>query len=329
MLRIHFTGEDLARTTLRAEPDPLWEALLSLHMLQVDDGPVPYGAWRRRQRRQLPKDVVRPLTALAPPVGYSPDFLTPSVDSGSVGEAIDAVLSTPKSRVRSDLARLSPRTGLSWVRQLAEAQSETMERLGHALRVYHRSALAPYWSSIEEAIKTDRRQRQAQFVSGGLGAVLENIHPEARWRNGVLEIASLPDEVLRLEGRGLRLQPSYFCWQQPTKLLDTNLPPVLVFPIEGASGLLRLADQEADSLTRLVAVLGRTRALMLASTVKEMTTSDLATACGIAVGTASYQTGVLREAGLITSRRDGKAVVHSISNLGRALLTARPLEKEC
>lgn len=54
MLRIHFTAEDIARTTLAAEPDPLWEVLLSLHMLQVEDGPLAYGAWRQRMRRRLP-----------------------------------------------------------------------------------------------------------------------------------------------------------------------------------------------------------------------------------------------------------------------------------
>ena len=34
MLRIHFTAEDLTRVRVRADPHPLWEVLLSLHLLQ-------------------------------------------------------------------------------------------------------------------------------------------------------------------------------------------------------------------------------------------------------------------------------------------------------
>lgn len=55
MLRIHFTGQDLARTTLAEEPDPMWEVLLSLHQLQGRDGMAHYGNWRERARRLLPR----------------------------------------------------------------------------------------------------------------------------------------------------------------------------------------------------------------------------------------------------------------------------------
>lgn len=320
MLRIHFTAEDIARTTLRADPDPLWEALLSLHMLQVGSGSIPYGTWRRQVRQRLPQEVVGPLAALAPPVGYSPDFLTPSVGSASFGDAVEMVLSTPRERIRTDLARLAPRTRANWLHHLAEARVEAMRSLGDSMRAYHRSALEPYWPAIERAVHADHRQRRSQLIDGGIGAVLEGIHPEARWRNGVLEIAAFRDAELWLDGRGLQLQPSYFCWQQPTKLLDTDLPPVLVFPIRGANGLMRAKRQEADSNARVAGLLGKTRAIMLARTVTGATTTDLAAAGGVSLGTASYQTIILRESGLIETERNGRYVVHRASELGRALL---------
>ncbi len=37
VLRIHFTPRDLARVTVATHPAPLWEVLLSLHVLQVLD----------------------------------------------------------------------------------------------------------------------------------------------------------------------------------------------------------------------------------------------------------------------------------------------------
>ncbi|GAA1560808.1 winged helix-turn-helix domain-containing protein [Kribbella sancticallisti] len=324
MLRIYFDPEDLAQTTLLAEPAPLWEALLSLHMLQVGDGPVPFGAWRTRQRRWLNREIVGPLAVLAPPAGYSPDFLTPSVGPASFDEAVEVMLSTPGRRVRTDLARLAPRSGAGWVRQLAQPRAEAMHQLGQSLRIYHRSALEPYWPSIRAAVHADYVERRDQLAAGGVGALLEGVHPRARWRDGVLEIAAFQDEELWLNGRGLQLQPSYFCWQQPIKLLDPDLPPVLVFPIRGATGLLRATQGPADSVASLVALLGRTRAMVLVQTVTEVTTTKIAGACDISLATASHQTRVLREAGLILSRRRGKSVVHTISALGYAVLEGHP-----
>ncbi|ASU83966.1 hypothetical protein CDO52_15290 [Nocardiopsis gilva YIM 90087] len=47
MLRIHFTAEDLARTTMAEGPDPAWEIVLSLHMLGGRQGGVAFEGWRR------------------------------------------------------------------------------------------------------------------------------------------------------------------------------------------------------------------------------------------------------------------------------------------
>lgn len=321
MLRIHFTAEDIARTTLAAEPDPLWEVLLSLHMLQVEDGPLAFGAWRQRMRRRLPREAVGPLTALAPPLGYSPDFLTPSGQSSEFGDAVDLMLSAPRQRVRTDLSKLSPRrTAVTWVRQLSEARPETLHRLGHSVRVYHRSALAPYWPSLRSAVQADNRQRTQQLTSGGVASMLAGIHPQARWHGQVLEVSPFPDQDLRLNGRGLRLQPSYFCWRAPTTLLDANLPPVLVFPIERASGLLHKDRSGADTQERLAALVGRTRATVLALTVEGSSTTQLARSCDITLATVSHQTAVLRDAGLIVSHRQGKSVIHQATALGHALL---------
>ncbi|GAA0961483.1 winged helix-turn-helix domain-containing protein [Kribbella koreensis] len=324
MLRIHFTADDLARTTLAAEPDPLWEVLLSLHMLQVDDDPVAYGTWRQRMRRTLPRETVGPLAALAPPVGYSPDFLTPSAQSSGLDHALELMLSVPRHQLRSDLSRLSTRrTAAAWVRQLAEARPETLHRLGHSVRVYHREALAPYWSSLRSAVQLDNRRRMLQLTAGGVASMLEAIHPQARWRGDTLEIAAFADEELQLNGRGLRLQPSYFCWRDPTKLLDANLSPVLVFPIQHATGLLQQAKEDADTQERLSALVGKTRAIVLALTIEGATTTQLARSCNITLATASHQTAVLRDAGLIESRRQGKSVIHQATTLGIALLDGR------
>src|SRR5437763_8022421 len=50
MLRIHFTAEDLARTSLAATADPLWEIPLSRFRLHDRDRPVAFRPWTRRLR---------------------------------------------------------------------------------------------------------------------------------------------------------------------------------------------------------------------------------------------------------------------------------------
>jgi hypothetical protein len=82
MLRLHFSGEDLARVRVASAADPLWEIVLSLHRLRTRDGSVVFDEWRRRTRGELARAGLVPtvrslLFPLNPPAAYFPDFLTP------------------------------------------------------------------------------------------------------------------------------------------------------------------------------------------------------------------------------------------------------------
>lgn len=118
----------------------------------------------------------------------------------------------------------------------------------------------------------------------------------------------------------MRLQPSVFCWQTPTKLHDPQVQPVLVYPVEYVPGLLRRTPLDSRSQP-LAALLGTTRAAALEAIADGCTTTELAARCQISLAGASRQAGILREAGLITTRRVGQAVKHDLTPLGRAVLT--------
>jgi len=320
VLRIHFTADDLARVSIAAEPDPLWEVLLSLHMVQGGDGALMCGPWRRRTRDRFNGSDLRLLRDLAPPTGYSPDFLTP-IDAGPALEpAIDRLLSTPRSRLRADLDYLATRQPPTiWTRALAHGEPAALTRLGSAVRSYHDIALAPYWRSIRRHVVTDRARRVEQLARHGVDHVLANLHPGVRWEPPVLQIFDFVDTDIHLGGRGLRLQPSFFCWQAPTKLRDITLAPVLVYPTQPPPGSL-VRDGQPHTSSTLENLIGRTRALVLEATVAGCTTTELARICGISAGAASQHTAVLRNSALITTRRDGLAVIHEITSLGLALL---------
>ena len=71
----------------------------------------------------------------------------------------------------------------------------------------------------------------------------------------------------------------------------------------------------------LAALIGRTRTSLLESLADPRTTSELARRIGVSAASVSQHTAVLREARLITTSRAGKAVVHTLTPLGNALLS--------
>jgi DNA-binding transcriptional ArsR family regulator len=100
---------------------------------------------------------------------------------------------------------------------------------------------------------------------------------------------------------------------------------VLVYPV--AKTPLTVADGTDDGVERL---LGRTRAAVLTEVAgrSARTTSEVAGAVGIALPSASYQIGVLRDGGLVASHRDGKYVLHTATPLGLRLLGNGPRIRE-
>jgi hypothetical protein len=208
MLRIHFETDDLLRVRVAAGPDPLWETLLSLHMLLAPkQAPLVFGEWRARTRETLPA-ALRFLLDLTPPRGYSPDFLTPSAGAEGLEPAIDAVLSTPKSRLRRELELLGSRrrTG-AWTRSLADGEPQALHSLGAALRLYHRRVLTPDWHHLQARVEADRAVRARAFLDGGIDEVLGGLHPAIRWEPPVLHIAYATERDAFLRGRGLVLLP--------------------------------------------------------------------------------------------------------------------------
>lgn len=314
MLRVHFTAEDLARVRVAPGPDPMWEILLSLHVLRQRSATPVFGTWRAGVRTTLPDDA-RWLMQLAPPVGYSPDFLTPTAGSCRVDDGIDAVLSTPVESLRADLAqltghRLDPRTHL-----LASGDVATLDALGEALKAYYQHALAPVWDNVRAVVDADRAVRARSFLDGGCESLLSSLHPTITWTPPVLSIESrFSARDVHLRGQGLVLVPSYFCWERPIMLRDQCRPPVLVYPIA------RDLHVASTGKRPLEALLGRTRAAALEVIAGGCTTTELARRLGISAASASAHATVLRDAGLAVAQRHRNSVLHSASQLGVELL---------
>ncbi|MGW5652113.1 ArsR/SmtB family transcription factor [Streptomyces humi] len=323
MLRIHFTPQDLQNIRIARRPDPMWELVCAACRLVTQQGPLEFGAWRRSVRERVAADpvagrAVHTLRTLVPPAGYIPDFLTPSVLEGGLPAAFEEIQATPAGRLRHELGRLGAARPLpAWTTTLARPGDNGMRSLVKALEISARTLLEPRWAHTRRAVRDEVDLRSRILLDGGVLALLESLRPLARWRAPVLEVEYPTHRDLRLEGRGLLLVPSYFCWRRPTALADPALGPVLVYPVgERPLDSVALNDNGLDRL------LGRTRASVLTEVARRgpRTTSEVATAVGIALPSASYQLAVLRDGGLLASRRDGQYVRHSATLMGLRLL---------
>ncbi|MGR4879134.1 helix-turn-helix domain-containing protein [Streptomyces sp. LARHCF249] len=339
MLRIHFTGVDLARVRMAGRPDALWETILSFHRLRDRRDARFFGEWRTETRSRLNGET-RMLGMLIPGRGYFPDFLTPVEGQYGWDVALDALRGIRPERMRRELTLLGagsaagagPGAGAGAsmaprLREFMDGGTKHLPRLLGELRAYHRAAVEPYWTHIQAQIEAERAARGRALLDGGADELLASLPPMLRWRAPVLECDYPVDRDVRLRGRGLLLQPSFFCRRTAVTLHDPELPPVLVYPAAShlasaptggeAARTVHVEEQRQRTLGKLV---GHTRSVVLRAIGDGATTSELARRAGVSLASASQHACVMREAGLVTTLRHGNAVLHTVTPLGAALL---------
>ncbi|MEU8422609.1 winged helix-turn-helix domain-containing protein [Micromonospora sp. NPDC048835] len=330
MLKIHFSGEDILRTRVAPAADPVWELVLSLHVLRGRTRDPLTANWRRSVARDLRQDAsseqLRLLFALSPPRGYFPDFLTPYASVEGFEAGLDALRRTPAELLHRDLSVLAAENQLpSSAAALARGEVAVLHHLAESMEQYRSLAISPYWSRIQAAVAADRARRARALLDGGVEGLLTSLRPAMRWDSGVLEVRNYPhSRELHLDGRGLLLVPSFFCAATPVALLDPALPPVLVYPVDRLGALVSADAGAASGAGRdsLAALLGRTRAAVLEASDEGCTTGEVARQLNISPAAASQHATVLRNAGLLVSHRERNSVLHTLTPLGRAMLDA-------
>jgi len=332
VLRVHFTDADLARVRVARGPDPLWETVLGLHKLaERENAPLAFTRWRLRALTEISDRrltaMARLMTTLAPPeVEYFPDFLTPPEAAEGMSEGLTALRSTPKRRLRSELASLDgirprPSAAAGWMRELAVGDRQRLDEVADAFRGLYEAVIGPDWTGVAMGVESDRAVRARALMEGGVHGLLSSLRPAAQWQPPVLHVRYPVDRDLYLGGRGLYLVPSWFCWRMPVAMADPELPPVLVYPVEhDIEATLTGGTGGTDRAAALATVLGPTRSRALAVLRDAATTGELAGRLAVSAAAASKHAKALREAGLIATRREGGSVLHTVTPLGSALL---------
>ncbi|MGY1495127.1 ArsR/SmtB family transcription factor [Streptomyces sp. QTS52] len=326
MKRIHFTAEDLARIRVATTIGVAAETFDSVKLLKDRDPGLAFRRWQVSVRGRLGEQA-GPLTALIPARGPLVDVASLTGHTASIDEAVDNFLGASRSLIRIELENIDFHPAhRSWARNLVDGDREVRLQVAAALRACHNATVAPYWNRVRSHLSEVRAAYMATMAEGGVEKLLTTLcSPMIRWRPPVLEVVHASDVDIHLNGRGLVIAPTMFSTQQVEVLqapLDPARAPVLAVPtVNGA--LLDTAlwgDAGEPALHPLDDLLGRTRAAVLRATADGCSTTQLARCLNIAPATASHHTTVLRNAHLITTRREGKWVMHTITRLGLALL---------
>ena len=181
----------------------------------------------------------------------------------------------------------------------------------HGMRTSFTAAVQPYWADVRANHYSELAQHGRLLACRGVGAALTAVIPRASWCGNCLLIDSPQDRTVRLGGRGLVITPTAF-WTGPPLVGELPDQPILLAYPAPAVLSIRVGA-ESDSLA---AILGATRAAVLRLLSTEHTTGDIARQLGISAASASEHSAALRAARLISSRRDGKAVIHRATVLG-------------
>jgi DNA-binding transcriptional ArsR family regulator len=177
-------------------------------------------------------------------------------------------------------------------------------------------AIEPRWPRIRAFLDADVAHRARRLAEGGPAALFADLHPGVSWADDHLDVASDRDATIELGGQGVVLMPSAFQWARPATLDLAPWQPTLIYPARGIATLWDDGAHVPDALARL---LGATRAAMLTRLDAPRSTTELAQRLDISPATGSHHLTALRDAGLATGRREGRAVLYVRTATGDAL----------
>lgn len=302
----------------------------------------------RRLRRETDLDA-----ALALHSGtYGADFvvLPPTGPDQSWADDLAAIRATPPARAREEAAACLARRPVSDPRVLDVLRSEDIvERVADALDIAWHTLLAPDWPRLRAICERDIVHRAGELTKSGWAAALDGLHPQVHWRDGGIDFPGGSDPAegrsadrrsgdgrstdsrsgdgtapasIALAGDGLLFLPSVFVWPGFAAHTNDPWPKTLIYPARGIAAVWAGAPPSAGG--PLADLLGRSRALLLASLAEPASTTHLARTLGLAPGAVGDHLATLRRAGLLRRARSGRSVLYSRTPLGDALVSGVP-----
>jgi DNA-binding transcriptional ArsR family regulator len=334
------TVDDLAQ--VRFAPSPMWEVVTSWQVLR-DPGLHPvHGPWFDQVRPRLAAAglLTGRLAALMRSRSYIPDFLNPPPADAAptlAGE-LAAIVATPEDQLAEDLdvldralqAEMVTRNGgttgpagtaSTHTTRLRTAPDQAKAELATEITHYWDIALAPYWSRIRTLLEADVFHRARQMAEYGAVRLFDELHPDLSWNSGTLQMLHRQRVLCRDDGApGLILVPSAFAWGRVLTRAWPGDVPQLCYGARGVGTVFtRRGARPSDAVA---AVIGRSRALLLAELAAPASTTELAERTGMSAGGVSEHLTALRGAGMVSAHRAGRSVLYARTAVADSLLAA-------
>jgi hypothetical protein len=318
VIAFRFGRDDLLRT--RFAISPLFELQASVTAVRDPGAHSVHLPWVRAARERLAGFDYALLDTLVPDRGYTPDFFAPPPRTPlpDVAEELERVRTTDPAQVRRELGWRFGGDLPALVRPLMDDVVRGVEALADEMAGYWDRAVAPWWDHVRGLLEADIRHRAGRLAEGGALELFAGLHTGVRWRSGTLEVEAAADAEVVLGGRGLQLVPSVFVWPRTGAMFDPPWQPSVIYAPRGVGDLWTPTGEGPAALGELV---GRGRARILTGLGTEASTTDLARRLALSAAGVSEHLGVLRRAGLVRSRREGRSVLYSRTAVGDALTT--------
>jgi DNA-binding transcriptional ArsR family regulator len=317
--RLRFTSRDLLRS--RFAISPIWETVAAVRALHDPREQPFHHAWLRQTARPETIAALAPLIALQPPRGWTPDFLspTPAGPAATIDDELTALLATDPQVIEIDLDQtLHDQTDPAarrWIEVLRSDPGAATERVAGLLRLAWDRLVAPFWPRISAQLDADIAYHSRLLAEGGLEGLVPALHRRLSWHGDTLRLEFRDEVHHAMAGTGLVLIPSAFMCAGPA--LSVKELPMIVYPMRGVGVLWDEPGPAPGALGRL---LGHNRARLLADLAEPASTTALARRHGLSPSTVSAHLTLLREAGLVGSRRSRHQVLYERTPLGSALL---------
>ncbi|NUP46762.1 MAG: winged helix-turn-helix transcriptional regulator [Catenulispora sp.] len=322
-----FTAEELA--LVRFSVSPMWQVVTSFRVLSQPGLYPVHGPWFDQVRPRLAAAglLTGRLAALFQAERYIPDFLNPVPGAAgpSLADELAAVRATPEHHLSADLdyydSRLADRSRAPFVDRLRTHRDAALSELTGEIEQYFQIALAPYWARIRTLLDADVYHRARQVAEYGAARLFNELHPDVSWNSGTLQMLHRQRVLCRDDNApGLILVPSAFAWN---KILTRAAPGDVPQLCYGARGVGTVFARRAPEPSEAVAaVIGRSRALLLAELESPASTTELAARTGMSAGGVSEHLTALRGAGMVSAHRAGRSVLYARTSVADSLLAA-------
>ncbi|TDQ05028.1 ArsR/SmtB family transcription factor [Labedaea rhizosphaerae] len=321
MLELTFTPQDLVTT--RFAFSPLWDVVASIRVLKRPAEHALHRPWADQARARLTAAGLdlAPLADLVPvPTKIIPAFVCPppTVPVPDLELELAAVRSTPPAVVRSNLKSLPPTPALH---DLADDPPSGLAALADVIKSYWDLVLRPHWPRITTLYQSDVHARARKLTEGGLTSLFADLDPNIGWDGEVLTVAHRTvSRRTGLGGRGLLLVPSVFVWPRVFSISASGWQPTLRYPPRRVATLWEKESRAPSSA--LAAVLGPSRAQLLAELEAPASTQELAARTGLSSSGVSQHLTAMRDAGLVSAHRAGRFVLYARTSAAESLLSA-------